>query len=270
MTQRIVISSQKGGVGKTTIALNLSLALAERRWRTLLVDLDPQGAIGLSLAKPDREWIGVTELLMGSAMADECLVRTHEENLSLLPRGRLDPLDVGEFERALATPGVLGRLLDDVERSFDVVLLDTPAGLGSIARGALAAAHHVLVPYQAAPLSMRSIGQVLRVIEAVQANENPELRLLGLLPSMVELTADASQAAMVELWTGFASVLETSIPSSRVFAEASMRGVPVGYLGGAVAPEVRRFGMLAMELESIIPELRKEVPDAHRPQRALV
>src|SRR5512142_1780966 len=107
MARRIVLASQKGGVGKTTVALNLAVALAERGHRTLLVDLDPQGAIGLSLARGDTELAGLAELLMGLIEPKVAVLPTHLPGLSLLPRGRLDPTDVPTFEHEVSAPGAL-------------------------------------------------------------------------------------------------------------------------------------------------------------------
>src|SRR5512141_3012131 len=111
MARRLVIASQKGGVGKTTIALNLAGALAERGRRTLLVDLDPQGAIGLSLARQDGELAGLAELLTGLVEPRVAVLPTHLPGLSLLPRGRLDPTDVPTFEHEISVPGALERTL---------------------------------------------------------------------------------------------------------------------------------------------------------------
>ena len=115
MPVRLSVVSQKGGAGKTTVVLNLGLALAKRH-RVLIVDLDPQGGIALSLAKPDQAWAGLAELLMGSASIDQAIIQTKEGNLSILSRGRLDPADVCEFELALHQEGALGRVLADVEK----------------------------------------------------------------------------------------------------------------------------------------------------------
>lgn len=255
MTYRIVVASQKGGVGKTTVALHLALALAERGQPTLLVDLDPQGGIGHSLARGDTELVGLADRLMEQARPEEALLPTKQRGLTLLPRGRLDPIDVCEFERVLREPGVLDRLLKEVESAFHFVILDTPSGLGMITRGAFAAADFALIPVQASSLTLRSISQILRVIEHVREEENPRLMLLGILPTMVERDSEPSQSVMVDLWTGFSGVLDTIIPRAEVFARASRSGLPIGFLGGRVSPEVRRFDALAAEVEAVVSSL---------------
>ncbi len=271
MTTRIVVASQKGGVGKTTVALHLALALAERGRSILLADLDPQGGIGLSLAKGDTELAGIADLLMGQITAAEAVVPTRVPGLSLLPRGRLDPIDTPELEQALFAPGVLDGLLREVEGAFDRVLLDTPSGLGMITRGALRAARFVLLPFQASALSLRSISQALRVVEHVRSRENPALSLLGILPTMADRTADSSQEILVDIWTGFSGVLDTVIPRSEVFARGSREGVPIGFLGGPPSPEARRFDTLAAEVEGLLETLSpREDRHADRPQRQLL
>jgi chromosome partitioning protein len=271
MPQRIAVVSQKGGVGKTTVSLNLALALAERKRRTLLVDLDPQGGLGHSLGKGDDALSGLTELLLGRATPAQAVLRTKLETLALLPRGRISPVDIGELEDALRAPGVLAAALGKVEAGFDVVLLDTPSGLGRITRAALAAADFALLPVQGEPLAIRSIGQTLEVIEHVRATENPRLELLGILPTMVQKTADASMAVLVELWNGFGAVLETTIPRAEIFATASHTGLPVGYLGGPVSPEVRRFELLATEIDQVLMKRRgTEADGAVQPRRELL
>ncbi len=268
----IVIANEKGGVGKTTIALNLALALAERGSSTLLVDLDPQGGLGHSLKREDAELMGLADLLMGEVSAPEAVLKTRLDHLSILPRGRLDPVDVPDFELALHAPGVLAKALNSVGQGCDFMLLDCPSGLGMITRRALSYGDFVLVPFQAEPLCLRSVSRVLRVVERVQTTENPRLQLLGILATMVNRDVDASHAVMMELWTDFAGVLDTVIPRDEVFATASLKGLPVGYLGGRLPPEARRFQVLASEVEALIAELSPQgaQDDVERPERALL
>jgi chromosome partitioning protein len=267
----IAILNEKGGVGKTTVSLNLALALAERGSKTLLVDLDPQGGLGHSLKRDDAELQGLADLLMGQTGAKDAVLPTKLPALSLLPRGRLDPMDVPDFELALHAPGVLARTLDSVSAGYDHVLLDCPSGIGLITRKALSVARFALIPFQAEPLCLRSVSRVLRVIEQVKAKDNAALQLLGILATMVEREQDASHAVMMELWTDFAGVLDTVIPRHEIFATASLRGLPVAYLGGPVPPEARRFGVLAAEVEGLIAEFEGRGQDNDsRPERSLL
>lgn len=272
MSQRIAIVSQKGGVGKTTISLNLALALAERQRRTLLVDLDPQGGLGHSLNKGDDALAGLTDLLMGRATPAQAILKTKVDALALLPRGRISPVDIGELEDALRAPGVLAGALQKVEQGFDVVLIDTPSGLGRITRAALGASDFVLLPVQGEPLAMRSIGQTLEVIEHVRSTENSRLELLGILPTMVQKSAETSMGVLVDLWNGFGGVFETTIPRADVFAIASQTGLPVGYLGGPISPEVRRFELLATEIDQALLKRTRgtEAEGAVQPRRDLL
>lgn len=251
MARRLVIASQKGGVGKTTVALNLAVALAERGRRTLLVDLDPQGAIGLSLAKGDTELPGLAEMLVGQAGPADVVLSTRLDGLSLLPRGCLDATDIASFEDEVGREGALDGVLARCEKGYDLVIVDTPSGLGRVTTAALAAADFVLVAFQTERLALRSIGQVLRVLEHVQDGRNPRLRLLGILPTLVEREQPGSHSVLSEIWNGFPATLETVVPRTEAFARASSLGVPVGFLGDGVgAPESRRFELLADELEA--------------------
>lgn len=260
------VVSQKGGVGKTTIALNLAVAWAEKGRRVLLVDVDPQGGVGLSLARGDTALSGLAEVLVGATPVEQALMATKLERLTLLPRGRLDPIDVPAFEQALVANHRLATTFAALKPRFDVVIVDTPAGLGVPTRAALGASDFVLIPLQAEPLGLRSLQQVLRVVEHVRTKENTKLSLLGIMLTMVELRKEGSREVAESLWTGFDSVMETMLPRAEVFLTASHKGLPLAYLGGAVSPEARRFEMLAAELDSLI--ARVEGPHGHAEARA--
>ncbi len=268
MARRLVIASQKGGVGKTTVALNLSVAFAERGRRTLLVDLDPQGAIGLSLAKGDAELAGLAELVAGALEPKDVVLETKLQGLSLLPRGRLDATDVDSFEQEVSRQGAIEQTLAACEDAFDVVLLDTPSGLGRVTSAALAAAEFALLAFQTETLSLRSVGQALKVIEHVQTTRNPRLRLIGILPTLVEREKPGTHSVLSEIWNGFPDALETIVPRTEAFAQASSLGVPVSFLTGqAGSPEARRFDLLADEIEGRMTRV-DGMESIHEAQRA--
>jgi chromosome partitioning protein len=257
MATLLSVISLKGGVGKTTVSLNLAVALAQRGRTTLLADLDPQGGIGHALARPDTELRGLAELLMREVAPAQALLRTTIPNLSLLPRGRLDPVQIPAYEEAMAR-GALPAPMRQVEQGFDLVLLDTPAGLGPVTRAALALSRYALVATQAEPLALRSVGQVLRVLEHVRTRENPGLRLLGILPTMVDATGGVSLA---ELPGGLTHVLSAVIPRSEAISEASRRGLPLAMLEQPLRADANHFAVLAAEVEALIErQARGEAP----------
>jgi chromosome partitioning protein len=252
MSHRIVLTSSKGGTGKTTTALNLAVALAERGRNTIVVDLDPQGAIGLFLAKEDSDWGGLAEVMITGASPKDVLMATSLPTLRILPRGRIDPVDTCEYELQLHNGDVLSKTLDAIEEDVDFIVIDTPSGLGPVTRAALAVGRFALLPLQAEPVAFRTMSQTLRVIDHVQRHENPSLQLLGILPTMVQLDSDPSLNVMSAVWSGFGGVLDTVIPRSEVFTEASELGIPLSFLGGRTRPEARRFTLLSDEIEARI------------------
>ena len=265
MSTVIALASSKGGTGKTTTALNLAVAWAEMGRRCLLVDLDPQGGVGLALAKGEREWAGLVEALQGSIPASEARVKTRLPSLSLLPRGRLDAADTLVFEQLVAGDRRLRDLVEGERREFDYLLLDCPSGLGAVPRAAFAATDFVLLPLQVEPLALRSIGQLLRVLAEVRRLENPHVALLGILPTMVDLRHDTALNVMSAAWRELACVLDICVPRHEVFARASEAGVPVSFLGGRVPPEARRFHSLAVEIETILQTLQQPSGEADAP-----
>jgi chromosome partitioning protein len=267
----ISVISSKGGTGKTTVALNLAVALAENGHNTLLVDIDPLGAIGLSLAQSDTDWAGIAEYIVEKFKIEDAIIRTKLPSLSILPRGRLDPLDITLYEEVLNSTNVLQEILENIEGKFQYIIIDTPSGLGMITRSALAVSNFALLPLQAEPLSLRCISQTLRVIKHVKEQENPGLQLLGILATMVQLHQDSSFQIMKTVWASFSGVLETYIPRAEVFTIASEKGLPVAFLGGKYPPEALRFELLATEIENIIQELGGMTGEADgRPQRELI
>jgi chromosome partitioning protein len=271
MANVISVVSSKGGTGKTTVALNLAVALAESGENTLLIDVDPLGAIGLSLARNDLEWAGLAECFIKNISLEEAIIRTKLPALSILPRGRLDPLDICIYEDFLQSHDILSEIAKSMGETSRYIIIDTPSGLGSITRASLAASDFTLLPIQAESLSLRSIAQTLRVISHIKDNDNPNLQLLGILPTMVQLRQDSSFDVMNTVWSSLGGVMETYIPRADVFAQASVKGLPVAFLGGKYPPEALRFELLATEIKNTIQELGGISGDTYeRPQRELI
>jgi len=271
MAAKIAVVSQKGGVGKTTLSLNLATAHAERGRRVLIIDLDPLGSIAHSLGRQDVDWAGVADVLMKVVDLDDAIIQTKIPTLSILARGRLNPTQASEFEQALNAPRLLESLLAHVDGRFDMIFIDTPAGLGVIPRAALRVCDFVLVPFQTEPLALRSISQVLQVIEHVRNTENPKLNMLGILPTMVDISKTASQEVLAAILNGFGNVFDTVIPRAEVFAEASRCCRPVSLMGGAKSPDTQKLEIIAAQIEANVDRImNQEKGDAQTAPRDLV
>ncbi len=264
----IAVASQKGGVGKTTISLNLGLALARAGHRTLITELDAQGSLGLSLGLPDRARPGIAELLTGSEALENVITRTRDPQLSVLTVGRVDPTTVSGFEEALTRGTVIPNLLAKLAPEFDIVLLDCPAGLGKVITRALESATHVLSPLQAEPLALRSVGQLLALIERIRTDKNPRLNLLGIVLSMFDRQTPASLEVAETLWTKFPPglILDTIIPRDETFLEASLRGAPLLLMQRRPPPLARIFDQLANDvIDRLQPDRSAEEDDGPIP-----
>lgn len=184
----IAIANQKGGVGKTTTAINLASSLAIEGKRVLLVDLDPQGNASMSFLEEDQfqgassyEWLmAEVEDLPGSVHA------TNQENVWLVPAGislaRVEQQLQGELE----APYRLKDALDKVDEHFDFVIIDTPPTLGLLTVNALVAGSHVIIPIQSSYFAMEGTDDLLDTIEKIKRRTNPALEILGVLVTMYD------------------------------------------------------------------------------------
>lgn len=225
----LAVVSPKGGVGKTTLALNLAYAFAHRGWETVLVDFDPLGGLDRSLFA-DR-YPGLWDVVEEGVLLGRVLhwgERDQARAPALLGAGH-PPRDRREaWGRRLASGEGLGSIFRALQGRFPLVVLDTPAGLDGPTRGALLHATHVVSPVQAEPLALRTLPVLLDTLSAL-GDEGARPELVGLVASMVRSREKVSLAAAQELFRLFPPglVLDPFIPWDPIFLDASARGEPV-------------------------------------------
>ena len=260
----LAITSQKGGVGKTTVSVNLAYSLARRGWNTLLIDTDPQGSVGLSLSEKARKCQGFYDIVNAGVALDPLILPTRLPELRILTAGHPHSFFEAVQPGADVVAG-LRRILQDIKGRglSDVVIFDTPAGLHGITGDVLRVAEHVLIPQQAEPLGMRSIPQVLHGIQSLRS-AGAALEVAGILMTMVQHEQRESADVIRELRALLPGrlLLDTLIPRDPVFIKASAVGVPVGLLFQQPPAVAHVFDQLAAELEPRL-RLQRAQPQTH-------
>ncbi|MEO6582572.1 MAG: ParA family protein [Sphingomicrobium sp.] len=226
---RVVVANQKGGVGKTTTAINLTTALAAIGWKVLLVDMDPQGnaSTGIGVGQAQRERSSY-DVLIGGASVVESVVATRVPRLDLLP-ATVD-LSGAEVELVALDDRAhrLDKALDAVPPGrWDICLIDCPPSLGLLTVNALVAARHLLVPLQCEFFALEGLSQLLQTVERIRLAFNPELAILGVALTMFDRRNNLSQAVAEDVRACLgAAVFETVIPRNVRLSEAPSHGLP--------------------------------------------
>jgi chromosome partitioning protein len=261
MGKVIAIVNQKGGVGKTTTAINLAAYLALAKKRTLLIDIDPQGntTVGLSFDKEKLEH-SIYDVLIGRQTLSEVIVATAIPNLDLAPANiHLTGAEI-ELVNTIARETKLRQALVPVKGNYDFVLIDCPPSLGLLTLNTLSAAETVLIPIQCEFYALDGVGQLLRTIILVKNGLNPGLRIEGVLLTMCDLRTNLSVQVMQEIKKRFQDkVYQTIVPRNIRLSEAPSFGKPIHMYDARSAGAVA-YQKLAEELI-----LRQEGPGAQAP-----
>ena len=229
MTTVICVTNQKGGVGKTTTAINVAYYLARSGKTTLLVDFDPQGNATSGLGIDKQSLTGtMTEVLMGEKSLTEVIVPTEHKRLFVAPS--TPQLANAEVELAQAQHrfGRLKFAIDHLD-GYDFVIIDSPPSLSLLTVNGLIAARYVLLPVQAEFYALEGLGQLLETMKLVRKSMNPTIDLVGVLPTMVDGRTSLSTQVLAEIAKHFpAKIFKTTIPRNVRLAEAPSHGLPIG------------------------------------------
>lgn len=243
----IAVTNQKGGVGKTTTAVNLAYYLAKSGKSVLLVDFDPQGnaTSGLGINKRELQHT-VIDIIEGTKSLGECVVATKHKRLHLLPS--TSQLANAEVELA-KMQHKFSRLKNGLaNNSYDYVIIDCPPSLSLLTVNALIAARYILLPVQAEFYALEGLGQLLETMQLVRKGLNPNLELLGVVVTMMNARTTLSTQVHAEVQKHFpGKVFTTVIPRNVRLAEAPSHGLPVGAYD-RWSKGARAYKMLAREV----------------------
>ncbi len=249
MARIIAVSNQKGGVGKTTTAVNLAAALARAGHPTLLLDLDPQGNASSALGtRKEEAENGAAEAILGLASLAQCTVPTTTKGLTLCPAS---PALVGAEVELVALPNRDRRLafaLSELPPELDFVLIDCPPSLGMLTLNALVAADSVLIPLQAEYFAMEGLGDLVRTVQAVRRGPNPNLVREGIVITMWDARANLCREVEAQARQVFGrEVFDTVIPRAVRLAEAPSFGKTIFQHDGA-GRAAKSYSALAHEV----------------------
>jgi chromosome partitioning protein len=223
------VANQKGGVGKTTTAVNLGAALADLGQRVLIVDLDPQGNASTGLGIDPRNFdYSMYDVLLRDVPVDDCIEPTSIKNLFIAP----STLDLAgaeiELVPTLSREFRLRRSLEPIRQDFNYIFIDCPPSLGLITLNALTAASEVLVPIQCEFYALEGVSQLARNVELVRANLNPDLAVTTIVLTMYDARTKLSDSVVEEVRSHFGSVVcRNVIPRTVRISEAPSFGEPV-------------------------------------------
>ncbi len=254
---RVAIANQKGGVGKTTTAINIATAMAATGWRALLIDLDPQGnaSTGIGIGAAERELSSYDMLVDQRPLAD-CVIPTRIPGLDIVPA----TVDLSGAEVELvAVENRTDRMRQALagDTAHDICFIDCPPSLGLLTLNAMTAADTMLVPLQCEFFALEGLSQLLQTVERVQQRFNPDLGIIGVALTMFDRRNRLTDQVAEDVRSCLGSlVFETAIPRNVRLSEAPSHGLPALVYDHSCAGS-RAYMALARELIGRLPERRK-------------
>ena len=248
MTKIIAVTNQKGGVGKTTTAVNLSALVAEAGKRVLLIDIDPQGNATSGLGKADADSNTVYEVLLDAAPAKDAIVETGYGSLDLMPTS----IELAGAEIELVSvenrEQLLKNALEGVKADYDYIFIDCPPSLSLLTLNALVAADSVLIPIQCEYYALEGVGQLVNTIKLMRMKMNPDLQIEGILLTMYDARTNLCAQVVQEVRNHFRDeAFDTMIPRNVRLSEAPSYGMPI-HLYDARCTGAQAYRDLAAEL----------------------
>lgn len=229
MAKIIAIANQKGGVGKTTTAVNLSACVAQQGKRVLFIDIDPQGngTSGLGIKKAELK-CSIYDVMIDEVSIKDAMVKTAIDNLYVLP-SQIDLAGAEvELVNVMAREQVLKRATFEIENDFDYIFIDCPPSLGLLTLNALTCADTVLVPIQCEYYALEGLSQLMNTVKLVRKNLNPRLDVEGVVLTMFDARTNLSQQVVAEVKKFFKNkVYNTIIPRTVRLGEAPSFGMPI-------------------------------------------
>lgn len=229
MSKKMAIVNQKGGVGKSTTAVNLGASIAKLGKSVLLIDIDPQGnaTSGIGIDKSNLK-NSIYDVLIEGLPVRESILETKIKNLSILPAN----IDLAgaeiELVSMMSRESRLEKVINQVEEEFNYIFIDCPPSLGLLTLNALTAADGILVPIQCEYYALEGLGQLMKTIELVRKNLNPDLDIEGVLLTMYDARTNLSQQVIDEVQNYFSEkVYKTIIPRNVRLSEAPSFGEPI-------------------------------------------
>lgn len=246
------MTNQKGGVGKTTSAINVAYYLAKSGKKTLLLDFDPQGNATSGLGVDKNSLSGtMTDVILEQKTLQDIILPTEFNNLYVAPS--TPELANGEVKMA-GMERKFTRLRNAINNgpAFDYIIIDSPPSLSLLTVNGLVAARYVLLPVQAEFYALEGLGQLLETMKLIRQGLNPTVDLIGVLPTMVDSRTSLSQQVLAEITKHFpAKIFSTTIPRNVRLAEAPSHGVPIGVYD--------RFSKGARAYKAVTKELMERV-----------